>query len=142
MACASLCLHGLRQLVLDRPGRGLGHAQAAGEFDAGDALLALGQVIHGAEPGPQRHLGRGEESARDQRGLVTAGAALIQAAGLHLAMRVPSASRALDAPRPAPREHHGAALLFGAVQLLESRLAEAFLKLHRIPCHRCLSHKP
>src|SRR6185437_2891609 len=39
--------HHLCQLVLDRPGRGLCHAKAAGEFDAGDALLALGHVVHG-----------------------------------------------------------------------------------------------
>ena len=31
--------HHLGQLVLERPGRGLRHAKAAGEFDAGDALL-------------------------------------------------------------------------------------------------------
>jgi hypothetical protein len=32
--------HHLRQLVLDFPGCGLGHAKAAAQFDAGNALLA------------------------------------------------------------------------------------------------------
>jgi hypothetical protein len=58
--------HHLRQLVLDGPGGGLGHAEAAAELDAGDALLALRQVVHGAEPDPQRHLGRSEEGASDR----------------------------------------------------------------------------
>src|SRR3954451_13486211 len=49
--------HDLRQLVLDLPGGGLGDAETAAEFDAGDALLALGQVIHGAKPQPQRQMG-------------------------------------------------------------------------------------
>ena len=42
--------HDLLELVLDRPGGGPGYPAAATEFDAGDALLALGQMIEGAEP--------------------------------------------------------------------------------------------
>src|SRR3954466_10631513 len=49
--------HALRQLVLDLPGGGLGDAETAAKFDAGDTLLALGQVIHGAKPQPQRQMG-------------------------------------------------------------------------------------
>jgi hypothetical protein len=41
--------HHLRQLVLDLPGRGLRHAEPTTQLDAGDVLLALGQVIHRAK---------------------------------------------------------------------------------------------
>src|SRR5512134_3658823 len=46
--------HYLLELVLDRPRRRLGNAEAAAELQAGDALLALGQVIEGTKPAPQR----------------------------------------------------------------------------------------
>ena len=44
------------QLVLDLPGNGLRHAGAAAGFVAGEALLALGQVLHGAEPDERRQV--------------------------------------------------------------------------------------
>src|SRR5216683_3240652 len=49
--------HDLLQLVFDVPGRGLPHSEATAQFDAGDALLALGQVIDGTKPYPQRQVG-------------------------------------------------------------------------------------
>src|SRR5215218_6295274 len=54
-------------VVLDGPGGALGHAEAAAQLDAGNALLRLGHVVEGAEPGPQRHLGGGEDGAGGQR---------------------------------------------------------------------------
>src|SRR3954467_9353996 len=40
----------LLQLVFDLPGGGLRHAKATAQFDAGNALLGLGQVIDRAKP--------------------------------------------------------------------------------------------
>src|SRR5215469_14914955 len=42
--------HDLLQLVFDLPGGGLRHPKSTPEFDAGDALLGLGQVIDRAKP--------------------------------------------------------------------------------------------
>jgi len=101
-ALAGIALHHhLRQLVLQLPGRGLGHTKAATQFKAGDALLALGHVIHGAEPQAQRHVRGGKDGAGDQRGLAATGAALKQPARFHLAVRLSAAGRALEAIRPA-----------------------------------------
>ena len=58
--------HHLHELVFELPGGGLGHPEAATEFEAGDSALALRQVVHGAEAGAQRHLGRGENRADDR----------------------------------------------------------------------------
>src|SRR5665647_2071450 len=81
--------HHLRQLVLDLPGCGLRHAEATAQLDAGDALLALGQLMHGAEPDARWHMGRREDRAGDRRGLATADATLEQPAGPHFAIRPP-----------------------------------------------------
>jgi hypothetical protein len=49
--------HGLHQLVLDPPG-GIGRdPQPPAQLDVGQALLALGEQMHGAEPHPHRQLG-------------------------------------------------------------------------------------
>src|SRR5271166_4838267 len=127
--------HHLRQLVLDLPGRGLRHPEAAAEFDAGDALLALGQVIHGAEPKAQRQVGRGEDRACDRRGLAATGVTLEQPTGLHLAICAAAAGRTFEAIRPSGGDHHRPAFLLGAVDRLEGRLTEALLKLHFVPSH-------
>jgi hypothetical protein len=128
--------HHLSQLMLDLPGGGLGHAEATAQLDAGDALLALGQVIHGAEPQPQRHMGRGEDRARDWRGLVAAGVALKQPAGPYLAIRPPAAGRAFEAIRPAGCDHDRAAFLLATVKRIEPGLTETLLELHLVPS-RC-----
>src|SRR5512144_2963217 len=61
--------HHLLELVLGRPCRGLGDAEAPAELQAGDALLALGQMIEGAKPAAQRELGRREDGAGSERRL-------------------------------------------------------------------------
>src|SRR5512132_2080650 len=68
-------------------------------------ILALRQVVHGAEPSAQRHLGRGENRAGDQRGLPSAGRALVEVAGLDDAVLLPAAAGADKAARPAPAKH-------------------------------------
>src|SRR5690242_13560946 len=91
----------LRRLVLHFAGGEAPPPEAGAQLHAGDALLALCQVIHGAEPQAQRQMGGGEDGARGQRGLMAAGAALEQPARRHLAIRPPAAGRALEAVRPA-----------------------------------------
>jgi hypothetical protein len=126
----------LYQLVLDGPGGALGDAKAAAKFDAGDAQLALGQVLQGAKPDPQFHLGRHEDGAGDQRHLPPTDAALEQAAGLDLAVRRAAADRAFEALGPTLGERHFPALRFGAVEFVGRRLAEALLTPYRIPSRR------
>src|SRR3954447_7412440 len=122
--------HHLPELVLDGPGGALGHAEAAAQLDAGDPLLRLGHMVEGAEPGPQRHLGGGEDGAGGQRGLPSASTTLEQLARPDRAMASLAADRALEALRPAPVEQRLAARRFRAVLLLELRFAEPFLELH------------
>src|SRR5512133_3020265 len=124
--------HHLRQLGLHLPCRGLLHAQAAAQLNARNPLLALGQVVHGAEPQAERHMGGGENGARGQRRLTAAGTALKQPARRHLAIRPPTADRALETIRPTRVHHHSPALLLCAVALFELRLAEPLLELHAV----------
>ena len=57
--------HRRHELVLDLPGGGLGDAKPAAQLNAGDAALALSEVVHGTKPSAQRHLGaRHEINAR------------------------------------------------------------------------------
>src|SRR3954454_4684688 len=116
--------HHLPELVFDGPGGALGHAEAAAQLDAGDALLRLGHVVEGAEPGPQRHLGGGEDGAGGQRGLASAGPALEQLARPDRAMPPLAADRALEALGPAPAKERLTAGRFSAVLLLELGFAE------------------
>src|SRR6187397_2044079 len=72
--------HHLHEFVLDLPGRGLGNAKPAPQLDAGDASLALGEVVHGAKPGTQRHLGRAENRSSNQGCLPPTGGTLVKRA--------------------------------------------------------------
>jgi hypothetical protein len=128
--------HDLRKLMLDFPGGGLGYAEAAAEFDAGDALLALSQMIDRPEPQPQRQLGRSKDRPRDRRGLQAAGAALKQIAGCHHAVLFAATGRTFETVRPSRRNDRGPALVLGAVASLEFRFAEPLLELHRVTRHR------
>ena len=127
--------HHLHELVFELPGGVLGHTEAAAECEAGDPALALRQVVHGAEPSAQRHLGRGENRAGDQRGLPSAGRALVEVAGLDDAVLLPAAAGADKAARPAPAKHSLPAPILASVKFIEARLAEPFLKLNAIPRH-------
>ena len=127
--------HDLRQLVLELPRRGLGDAEAAAEFDAGDALLALRHMIEGAEPGAQRQLGRCEDGPGDRRRLQSAGAALKEVAGRHQAMFLPAALRAFKSLWPSGCYDDRSTLCFGPIKSVEIQLTEAFLELHRVASH-------
>src|SRR5215471_5786593 len=128
--------HHLHEFVLDLPGRGLGNAKPAPQLDAGDASLALGEVVHGAKPGTQRHLGRAENRSGNQGCLSPTGSTLVKRAGLDYAVMLPSADRADEAGWPAPTHHRLPALILCSVTSGKLSLTEASLKLDFVPCHR------
>lgn len=97
--------HDLLELVLDAPGRGLLHAEAPAQLDAGNALLRLGHMIERAEPGPQRQFGRGEDRPGDGGGLPAAGGALEQVPALHQAVPLLPALGADEPVRPSRRDN-------------------------------------
>ena len=113
-----------------------GDAEAAAELQAGDALLALGQVIEGTKPAPQRKFGRREDRSGGQRRLPPAGGALIERAGLDQAVPSAATVRADEAVRPPPLGHRRAALLLAAVLTIKRGLAEPLLVLYLVPGHR------
>ena len=127
--------HDLLQLVFDFPGGCLRHAQAAAEFDAGDPLFALGQMIHGSKPQPQGQLGRGEDCARNRRGLPATVAALKQIAGLHQTIPRAAASGAREPVRPSTHDNDGTALFFGPIQAIKLWLTEPLLELNHVASH-------
>ena len=79
-----MCIRDRFELVFDLPRRGLGNAEPAPKFDAGNPFLALRQVVHGAKPDLQRNFGGGENGSGDRRGLQAAGAALEAVSYTHL----------------------------------------------------------
>src|SRR5512144_2585536 len=107
-----------------------------GPDPTGDALLALGQMIEGAKPAPQRKLGRREDGAGSERRLPPAGGALIKRAGLDQAMASAAAARTDEAVGPPPLGQRRPALLLAAVLTVESRLAGPLLGLNLVPSHR------
>src|SRR3954470_5066280 len=128
--------HDLRELVLDCPSRGLRHAKASATLNAGDALLGLGHVIHGAKPGAQRQFGRGEDRPGNRRGLPAASGALKEITGLHHAVLSAAAGWTLETIRPSRRDNHRPALLLAAVLSVERWFAKPFLELHRVASHQ------
>jgi len=128
--------HHLHEFVLDLPGRGLGNAKPAPQLDAGDASLALGEVVHGAKPGTQRHLGRAENRSSDQGCLSPTDGTLVKRAGLDDAVMLPSADWANETGWPAPTHHRLPALILRSVTSGKLSLTEASLKLDFVPCHR------
>src|ERR1700758_48036 len=128
--------HHLHELVLDLPGRRLGDAKPAPQLDAGDAALALGEVVHGTEPATQRHLGRGENRPGDHRCLVSTGGTLVKHAGLDEAVMLARTHRADKARWPAPAHHRFPALILCSVKNDKLSLTEAPLKLDFVAHHR------
>src|SRR6516162_6426284 len=128
--------HRLHELVLDLPGGDLGDAKPAAQLNAGDAALALSEVVHGAKPSAQRHLGRRENRSGDHGCLPSTGGTLVQRPGLDEAVMLPCANRADKAGWPAPAHHRLPALIFSSVKNSKLGLAEPLLKLNLVARHR------
>src|ERR1700736_1330137 len=128
--------HRLHELVLDLPGGGLGDAKPAAQLNAGDAALALSEVVHGAKPSTQRHLGRRENRSGDHGCLPSTGGTLVKRPGLDEAVMLPCANRADKAGWPAPEHHRLPALILCSVKDSKLGLAEPLLKLHLFARHR------
>src|SRR6202023_3358874 len=118
------------------PGGGLGDAKPAAQLNAGDAALALSEVVHGAKPSAQRHLGRRENRSGDHRCLPSTGGTLVKRPGLDDAVMLPCANRADKAGWPAPAHHRLPALILCSVKNSKLGLAEPLLKLHLVARHR------
>ena len=122
--------------MLDLPGRGLGDAKPAAQLDAGNASLALGEVVHGAKPSTQRHFGRSENRSGDQGCLPSTGGTLVKRTGLDDAVMLAPADWADEARGPAPTRQHLAAQILCSVQSGKLSLTEALLKLDFVARHR------
>src|SRR5215831_13013365 len=127
ITCMSLCL--------DLPGGGLGDAQPAAQLDAGNASLALGEVVHGTKPSTQWRFGRGENRSGDQGCLPSTGGALVKCAGLDKAMLLARADRADETRWPAPPHHRLPALILCPVKISKLSLTETLLKLYLVARH-------
>src|SRR5499425_2611122 len=104
--------------------------------NAGDAALALSEVVHGAKPCAQRHLGRRENRSGDHGCLPSTGGTLVKRPGLDETVMLPCANRAHKARWPAPAHHRLPALILGSVKNSKLGLAEPLLKLHPVARHR------
>ena len=128
--------HRLHQLVLNPPG-GVGRdPEPPAQLDVGQAFLALGEQMHGAEPHPHRQLGALQDGAGDQRCLIAAAPALQQLTVADLAILCRRAPRTLEALRPAPGEPRLPARLLIRIEPLEGIIREALLVLHAVARHR------
>src|SRR5690348_13280122 len=128
--------HCLHELVLDLPGGGLGDAKSVAQLNTRDAALALSEVVHGAKPSAQRHLGCRENRSGDHGRLPSTSGTLVKRPGLDEAVMLPCANRADKAGWPAPAHHRLAALILCSVKNRKLGLAEPLLKLHFVACHR------
>src|SRR5215467_1931643 len=128
--------HRLHELVLDLPGGGLGDAESAAQLNTRDAALALSEVVHGAKPSAQRHLGCRENRSGDHGRLPSTGGALVKRPGLDEAVMLLCANRADKAGWPAPARHRLLALILCSVKNRKLGLAEPLLKLHLVARHR------
>jgi hypothetical protein len=113
--------HDLFEFVLDFPSGGLAHAETPAKLDAGNPLLGLGHVVHGAEPDTQGQFGHREDRSGDRRGLPATGRALKEASGFDQTVRTPAAGGTFEPIRPSRLDDDRAALLLGAVLLFRKR---------------------
>src|SRR5260370_28337812 len=127
--------HRLHQLVLDLPGGGVGDDKPGAQLNAGDAALALSEVVHGAKPSAQRHLGCCENRSGDHGCLPPTGGTLVKRPGLDEAVMLPCANRADKAGWPAPAHHGFPARILCSVKNSKVGLAEPLLKLHLVARH-------
>lgn len=130
--------HGVVDLVVQQPGRGVAHPQIPLERQRGDAGLGLADEVNGQEPGRQRQLGVLHQGACRQRGLMPARPALKQLAGAvtHHVVMVTGAARAAEAIGPARAVDRLGALRLGAEAAQKFRNRHAALELDLVAGHR------
>ena len=133
--------HDLGELGLDLPRRRLRDAEPPAQLDGGDALLGLGDEVHGTEPGRERQFGVLKDCAGRQRCLSSAGVALVEVAVREDAVLAARALQADEAIRPAPGRQCFTAALLGAIEGRESGLRKTLLKLDAIACHGYLPQR-
>lgn len=105
-------VHGLADLVLEHPGRGVEDAELAVQLQGRDAVLGGADQLHGQEPRPQRQLRVLQDSSDDQAALAAAAGAQMEqlATPAGRPRRIAAAARAPEAIRPAlpgRMERHG-----------------------------------
>ena len=129
--------HGPENLVVQQPGGVVLHAQMAAELERGDAGFGLPDQIESLKPSGERQLGGLHDRTGRERGLMTAGSALIalEPAPINQAMILASAARTTKTIGPAGLLQGCLTLLLGAVEPLEIRQGEAFLELDRAARH-------
>ena len=134
--------HHLHELVLERPGRGLGNAQLAGELQARDGVLGLGKQVHGQEPDPERKFGAVEDGPCCDADLMAADRALHEGPGLQGMTTEASALRALKTQWPAAPRKGLDALGLPAEARLELDEGKPRLELDGIAGHNHLLDRP
>ena len=129
--------HGLHELVLDTPGRGVADPQMALQRQRGQSRLGLTDQVNGEKPSSQGQAGALENGAGNQRSLVTTMAALKRLARTAFQNRMLGtvALGAMKSVRPAGRFQGRSTLLFRAKTLYEFGERQTFLKLHTIHRH-------
>jgi hypothetical protein len=126
--------HHLYDLLLHGPGRLVMDSKLALQFKGLDRVLALGQQVHGLEPGREGELRALEDGPGSRTSLRPATMALEQAPG-HAAVPVGPALRALEAVGPTGLADTLYGLVLGAVVGHELPEGEALLKLNVVPPH-------
>ena len=91
------------------------NAEPASQFDAGDAVLALCEVVDGRKPSGEGKFGGMKNRAGDQRNLVMTTITLVNLAALELAIGCASAPWTRKALGPAPLEQSFPALILAPV---------------------------
>lgn len=95
--------HGPQNLVMQQPGRVVGHTQVTAQLQRGDARFGLANQVERQEPGGQRQFCRLHDRARRDSGLVAALPALValEPAASYQPMISGVAARATEAFWPA-----------------------------------------
>jgi len=129
--------HRPQNLVVQQPGRVVFDAQVAAELQRGDPSLGLADQIEGQKPGGQWQFGGLHDRAGRESGLMAAVATLIalEPAAIDQPMHRAIAAGTAVPIGPARLLQCSLTLLLGAVEPLERRQVDTFLKLDRAASH-------
>ena len=130
--------HGVVELVVQQPSRGVAHAQVSLERQGRDACLSLADVVDGQEPDGQRQFGVFHQGASGQRGPKAAVSALVELAGAlhHKIVLRTGALRAAKPLRPTQALESLGALRFGTEVAQKLRDRHAMLELDLVARHQ------